>query len=112
MKEHTVVIRNGAAEFVYSDDLAGLAAQAEVTRASHVEPASGYCAACGLPVAACDEVSGSLPHRLAVGLPGRWVADMRPSGGPVLWGPEGTGYPTRQAALDAERVWLRENRGL
>lgn len=34
-----------------------------------------------------------------------WTADMQPSGGPIL-GP----YPTRAAALDAERAWLHTNR--
>ncbi len=36
-----------------------------------------------------------------------WVADMAPSGGERL-GP----FPTRQAALDAERAWLRIQRGI
>jgi hypothetical protein len=35
------------------------------------------------------------------------VADMAPVGGPLL----GT-YVTRQDALDAEREWLRKERGL
>lgn len=38
---------------------------------------------------------------------GGWTADMSPVGGPVL-GP----FPLRQTALDAERDWLRQERGL
>lgn len=71
---------------VYSDDLIPLIDVAEAvrtTRASHVEPVGS-----------------------------RWLADMGPSGGPVLAGGDGLGFVTRQAALDAERDWLRENRGL
>lgn len=106
MKERRVVIRNGVAEFIYGDDLAPLARHATVTRASHVEPH---------------------PTR-----PG-WLADMRPSGGPVLgrgfertpeaiaWSRHHHGtdgieslppFETRQAALDAELAWLRKHRGL
>ena len=40
----------------------------------------------------------------AVGL---WTADMAPSGGPVL-GP----FTFRREALNAEREWLRDHRGL
>jgi hypothetical protein len=35
---------------------------------------------------------------------GRWTADFRPVGGPVL-GP----FPRRSEALDAERAWLEVN---
>lgn len=38
---------------------------------------------------------------------GGWAADMSPVGGPVL-GP----WPLRQQALDGEREWLREHKGL
>lgn len=98
----------GDVSFVYSDDLAEVFAgePQTTTRASHVEPH---------------------PTR-----PG-WLADMRPSGGPVLgrgweraqvsiaWSLEHEGadgiaslppFETRQAALDAERQWLREHKGL
>lgn len=111
MSEHVIKIQDGNAEFVYDDDLAPVAeamGTATVTRASHVEPH---------------------PSR-----PG-WLADMRPSGGPVLGvGCEAKAMPrgwagpapvltsrqvealepfaTREAALAAERQWLRENRGL
>lgn len=37
----------------------------------------------------------------------QWTADMSPVGGPVL-GP----FRLRQEALDAERDWLSQNRGL
>lgn len=39
---------------------------------------------------------------------GGWLADMSPSGDDVQLGP----FPLRQQALDAERAWLKENRGL
>lgn len=86
----TVVIEDGTIRFIYGDDLAGLLSEgeAEVTRASHVEPYDG---------------SGGFATQDGV----RWTADMRPVDGPVL-GP----FPTRQAALDAEVAWLQEHRGL
>ena len=37
---------------------------------------------------------------------GRWTADLRPVGGPVL-GP----FPTRSAGLEAERQWLLSSLG-
>lgn len=103
-KEHVVSISDGEARFVYDDALAGVVADmgGTVTRASHVEPH---------------------PTR-----PG-WLADMRPSGGPVLGlrceehgGESGLRdsiryeqmdpFATRADALAAERAWLREHRGL
>ena len=71
---HLVVDRAGRVRCVYGEciDLATLG-RAEITRASSVEP---------------DE------H-------GRWTADLRHVGGPVL-GP----FARRSAALEAERTWL------
>ena len=88
-----VIEADGTVRFVYSDALAEVFAgeQLETTRASHVEPHPA----------------------------GGWYADMAPVGGPVLG--DGTisvtigaarPFATRQAALDAERAWLREFRGL
>lgn len=61
MSEHTIKIdkRTGEMSFVYSDELAPLvqALGATVTRASNVEP-----------------------HPIKSG----WLADMRPSGGPII----------------------------
>ena len=95
---------DGTAQAVYSDELVDLfpGATLETRRASHVEP-----------------------HPTKSG----WFADMIPSGGPVLgadgavihqWEFANAGsaeradalwntlapFPTRQAALDAERAWL------
>ena len=92
MTEHDILIdAKGGIAFVYSDDLAEVFAGEvlRTSRASHVEPFGQG-----------------------------WIADMRPSGGPVLFGtntanPLGrVAFPTRQAALDAERRWLREEKGL
>lgn len=83
MEKYVLRIENGAMTFVYADPLAPLAALGRVVRASRVEPH---------------------PTR-----PG-WIADMEPSGGPVLG--EFDPYQTRAAALEAEREWLREHRGL
>lgn len=103
-----IIEENGDIRFVYSDALAEVFAGEEQTtvRASHVEPH---------------------PTR-----PG-WLADMRPSGGPVLgrgwvrtpeaiaWslaheGNDGVAslppFPTRADALAAEREWLRREKGL
>lgn len=105
MKEVRVVIRDGQAQFIYDDSLVDLLleGQATVRRASHVEP-----------------------HHKG----GGWLADMRPSGGPVIgarvqfgWSTTASidrlldmvdvnGFPTRQEALDAELEWLRVEKGL
>jgi hypothetical protein len=107
--EHVIKIENGEAKAVYADELSPVLQEMgamTVKRASHVEPH---------------------PTR-----PG-WLADMRPSGGPVLgrgwertpeaiaWSLEHEGndgvpslppFTTRQEALDAERQWLRDHAGL
>lgn len=93
--DQVIKISAGKAQAVYSDELQPVLAEmgdTTVTRASHVEPA---------------DTIPNVPNRLT-----GWVADMRPSGGPVLTAPDGNGFPTRQAALDAERDWLRRERGL
>ncbi len=89
---------DGNISFVYSDDLAEVFAgePQETRRVSHVEP-----------------------------LRGGWAADMSPIvGAPLVLGENGATFvdaedwrdvvpfKTRQAALDAERSWLREHRGL
>lgn len=65
---------DGTAQCLYSEDinLSTLGAL-DIRRASHVEP----------------------------GKAGEWVADLRPSGGPVM-----TGFQTRSEALAAEAEWL------
>ncbi len=71
---------------VYSDQIADVLPKLggyTVTRASHVEP----------------DGNG-------------WIADMRPSGGPVLLASDGHPFTLRQEALDAERQWLRDTWGL
>lgn len=105
MEEMDLIIEeDGTIRFVYSDALAEVFAgeRQETRRASHVEPAADY--------ERFDGLSG-------------WVADMRPSGGPILLDPDdgraycaqregGYTFKTRQKALDAERAWLRDNEGL
>jgi hypothetical protein len=101
--EDIVIEADGTVRFVYSDLLADVftGEQQRTVRASHVEP-----------------------HPARAG----WLADMRPCGGPVLGercslhlpaGDAGDGtaaalvpFPSRQAALDSEREWLRRERGL
>lgn len=111
-EKHTVRIVGGVATVVYADAIAPLIeklGEATVTRASNVEPH---------------------PTKPGVG----WIADMSPSGGPVL-GEDGTWigfgdfrncdqeqadalwvqltpFRTREEALAAERTWLAKNRGL
>jgi hypothetical protein len=102
-EQDIVIDADGTVRFVYSDLLADVftGEDQHTVRASHVEP-----------------------HPLR----GGWLADMRPSGGPVLGercslhlpvGDMGDDtaaalvpFATRQAALDAEREWLRRERGL
>lgn len=89
--EHVIVIKNGRAQAVYSDALKPTMVKmggVSIARASHVEPGTAY---------------GYQSDR--------WVADMTPSGGPILVG-DGDGYATRDEALAAEREWLRKERGL
>ena len=67
---------------IYDDALLKLfeGCSMKIKRASHVEPIT--------------TPDGSV----------KWQADMGPVGGPVL-----APFNTRQEALDAERVWLKEN---
>ena len=80
----TITIQGGRMAFIYTDDLAPLLGEGDATvqRVSHVEPS---CA---------DGAHG-------------WTADMSPVNGPVL-GP----FASRAEALDAEHVWLQQERGL
>ncbi len=105
-----LVNEDGSLSFVHDDRLVGAfeGDEQRITRASHVEP-----------------------------LKGGWVADMRPSGGGILfvegeWDSDDlypqprtladfeadphrlllTPFRTRQEALNAERQWLRRERGL
>jgi hypothetical protein len=74
---HLVILPGGTVKAVYGEtiDLAALGPP-RIARASHVEPTPD----------------------------GRWTADLRPVGGPVI-GP----FPRRSEALDAERAWLEIN---
>ena len=74
---HLIVEPTGRVRALYTEevDLAALGRPA-ITRASHVEP----------------------------GPDGRWSADLRPVGGPVL-GP----FDRRSQALEAEQAWLEVN---
>lgn len=89
---------DGGLQFIYSDEPVMRAlldcGEYEIVRASHVEPASSIGWECG-----------------------GWIADMRPSKGPLLYaGTDARGvkqaYETRQEALDAEIAWLRQYKGL
>ena len=81
-----VTFSGGTMRAIWHDALAPLLEEGEftITRASDVEPNDA----------------------------GRWVADMAKSGGPMLAGPDGTGFVRRADALAAEVEWLRQNRGL
>ena len=92
-KMSLLINEDGSVSYVYDDRLAGAFAgeEQETTRVSHVEP-----------------YDGSGGAAFAARHPGTWwTADMGPVDGPVL-GP----FRTRQEALDAEREWLRRERGL
>jgi hypothetical protein len=65
---------DGTAQCLYSEDInLSVIGVLNIRRASHVEP----------------------------GKHGEWIADLRPSGGPVM-----TGFKTRSEALAAEADWL------
>lgn len=99
MEYDILIDDDGTIRFVYSDEIAPVFAGEDQStrRASHVEP-----------------------HPTKPG----WLADMRPSGGPILFADGECAlqgqliwsamepFGTRQAALDAERVWLREHLGI
>lgn len=89
---------------VYDDELLPLidrASRLTTERASFVEPASTYCGGCSRPFpCACGH-----PRRPVADI--GWVADMAPSGGPLL----GT-YLTRADALTEERRWLADHKGV
>lgn len=109
--EHDILIDETGVHFVYDDALAEVFSdepQQTTRRASHVEPARDYCAECRKrrDESRRDGTCQCFVLR-NVFAPGWWVADMSPSGGPLLGA-----FPTRQAALDAERAWLREHKGL
>jgi hypothetical protein len=95
-KEVAVNIHDGVIEFIYDDELAGLADEGvtSIRRVSHVEPVD-------LSHSDGDIQPGDLPGDMG------WEADMRPVNGPVL-GP----FATRGAALAAEVAWLKSQRGL
>lgn len=100
-----IITANGDLRFIYNDDAAALmnAGKATIVRASHVEPASDYCATHGAWMAVECNALGCV----RLGLAHQWAADMAPSGGPLL-GP----FDSRQSALAAEVEWLQQNRGL
>jgi hypothetical protein len=105
-----VVSRGGATKFIYTDELAGLVenSEAQIKRASHVEP-----------VNAAKRVAFRIIRSLVSDKSrvaawtrkwqGPWQADMALSGGPILMGPEGKGFETRQAAIAAEVGWIHRN---
>ena len=112
-----VVTEDGDLRFVYADELAEVFAgdPQRTRRVSNVEPAANY-----------------EPLREA-GVTDGWVADMSPVGGPILLANgrveiyrrsysdadkyratigQLRAFPTRAEALQAEREWLRKERGL
>ena len=94
-----IFIKDGVARFVYDDALHQTMKKlgdVSISRASHVEP-----------------------HPMSTG--SGWIVDLRPMGGRIygMTGHSTTlsppdidaviGWPTRQAALDWERLWLEEH---
>lgn len=88
MDEAILIDERGDIQFVYSDALAAVfdGESLQTRRVSQVEPAG---------------LSGVFGNQ--------WIADMTLAGAAgVLLGP----FPTRAAALAAERAWLREHKNL
>jgi hypothetical protein len=87
-------------------DLVSLAdnRSAAVRRASWVVPYSRALRLAFRVLRLCFGDNGRVA-KLTRRFPGRWLADMAPSAGPVL-GP----FATRAEAIAAERRWLRDNR--
>lgn len=91
-----LIDEEGNIRYVYTDALDAVFSEDEryTKRASHVEPADSF----------GWEQDG-------------WLADMRPSGGPLLFSYKDErgvkhAFETRQAALAAEREWLRKEKEL
>jgi hypothetical protein len=110
---HRIVIKDGVVRFVYDDALhaalQGLGTST-IARASHVEPATGYCTECQRPV-----YRAVTPERGKCQCPlvrsvwmGGWVADLSPVEGPLLLDCDEP-FETREAALAAERRWIEEH---
>ena len=100
-----IITANGNLRFIHNDEVSILMdnGHTTITRASHVEPASGYCKLHGECMAVECTAHGCEP----LGTARQWAADMAPSGGPVL-GP----FESRTEALAAEVKWLQDQRGL
>lgn len=79
-----------------------MVARAESRRAGHVLPVGRLCRWLFLLLRWRAPDDG---WRAAVArkLPGPWLVDLKPSGGPVL-----SGFSRRSDAVEAERVWLKE----
>lgn len=108
---NSVIIEpDGTVRFILADDLAGLLTEgnAQVTRASNVMPVNPLkrMAFRAIRNLVSDE------SRLAGWTRtwrGRWIADMKLSGGPVLRGADGKGFALRADALAAEVEWINVN---
>lgn len=105
-----LVNEDGSLSYIHDDRLVGAfdGEEQRTRRASHVEPADSVRVGTEFVPVGGGHVQ-AVPIRPA---PSGWVADMRPSKGPVLTAADGNGFRTRQEALDAERAWLRKERGL
>lgn len=104
---NVIIESDGTVRFILTDDLAGLLTegQSSVARASNVMPA-------GLVKRLAFRVIRKMvsdESRLAGWTRtwgGRWIADMKLSGGPVLRGANGKGFALRADALAAEVDWI------
>lgn len=108
---NSVIIElDGTVRFIMADDLAGLLTEgnAQVTRASNV-----------MPVNPLKRMAFRMIRKLVADdsrlacwtrtWRGRWIADMKLSGGPVLRGVDGKGFALRADALVAEVEWINAN---
>lgn len=104
MAKHTIKIQDGHLRFVYDDALAFLLDEGhpEIKRVSHVEP---HPSKVGW-VADMTPAATSPDLAVAIGANGTWFLTV-----PGVWELIEP-FPTRQAALDAEREWLNIHYGL
>ena len=95
----------GVATFVRDETFAGLAARGEsvITRASHVEPVNPFERILFRILRNVLGETGKVAEWTRKWR-GQWLADMGPSGGPVL-GP----FPRRATAIEHEMEWLNQN---